>query len=202
MEKLELKDTLKVGDWKELENMKLEDLGTEQVYDGIIVSGYELHDWEHPNGNGELYTRNAFDEFVQDYFVKGGLNMPLTVQHGERLEDIVGKVVSMRVTEDGLHFDCYLPRTLERYDTLKTLLSEGLLSFSKEGYATDYEWVTDEKDAAGGHLLINKMSMTALSLVTTPANCRGLDRVAEIRNRLQFVNETQKQTNIVDELFS
>lgn len=124
------------------------------------------------NANGERYTREALDKFVQNYFVKNDLNIPLTLMHGERLEDVIGKVLSIDVTDKGFKIQAYIPKTAIRYETVKAYLQEGILQgFSKDGWATSYD---EKKDEDGNdYLEISEIALTAVSLVTTPANALG-----------------------------
>ena len=79
-----VRDTVLLGDWEKIEkqsartiNPKLED----EILDGLIIKGYEMK-WNKTNENGEQYDKTAFDEFIQQYFVEGKLNMPVDINHG------------------------------------------------------------------------------------------------------------------------
>lgn len=174
-----IQDAALIGEWKEVNGTDVENKGL----DGIILSGMETA-FGVTNANGERYTREALDKFVQNYFVKNDLNIPLTLMHGERLEDVIGKVLSIDVTDKGFKIQAYIPKTAIRYETVKAYLQEGILQgFSKDGWATSYD---EKKDEDGNdYLEISEIALTAVSLVTTPANALGFDSV-KVTNATKF----------------
>lgn len=186
MDKIKIHNSILIKSYKECENVVYtrNSADSPDKLDGILISGMELNDWTVPNVNNELYDKFAFDEFINEYFINNGLNMPVTLQHSSDIDDVIGKVLKCEVSDEGLLFDVYLPKTFTKYNQAKALLNENMLSFSKEGYATDYEFINDN----AGHqvMKINKMSITSLSLVTTPANPNPLADVIE--NALKFEN--------------
>ena len=171
MEAKKIQDAVLINEWKEVNGTELEGKGL----DGIVLSGMETA-FGVTNANGERYTREALDKFVQDYFVANNLNIPLTLMHGERFEDIIGKVLSIDVTDEGFKIQAYIPKTAPRYEAVKSFLQEGILQgFSKEGWATGYESKEDED--GNEYIEISEIALTAVSLVTTPANALGFDSV-------------------------
>jgi hypothetical protein len=179
MKAKKIQDAVLIGEWKEVNGTDVENKGL----DGIILSGMETA-FGVTNANGERYTREALDKFVQDYFVANDLNIPLTLMHGERFEDVIGKVLSIDVTDKGFKVLAYIPKTAIRYKTVKAYLQEGILQgFSKEGWATGYESKPDED--GNEYLEISEIALTAVSLVTTPANALGFDSV-KVTNATKF----------------
>lgn len=179
MKAKKIQDAVLIGEWKEVDGTNLDEKGL----DGIVLSGMETA-FGVTNANGERYTREALDKFVQDYFVANDLNIPLTLMHGERFEDVIGKVLSIDVTDKGFRIQAYIPKTAIRYKTVKAYLQEGILQgFSKEGWATGYEEKEDED--GNGYFEISELALTAVSLVTTPANALGFDSV-KVTNATKF----------------
>ena len=179
MEAKKIQDAVLIGEWKEVDGTNLDEKGL----NGIVLSGMETA-FGVTNANGERYTREALDKFVQDYFVANDLNVPLTLMHGERFEDVIGKVLSIDVTDKGFKILAYIPKTAPRYEAVKAYLQEGLLQgFSKEGWATGYEEKEDED--GNGFIEISELALTAVSLVTTPANALGFDSV-KVTNATKF----------------
>lgn len=174
-----IQDAVLINEWKEVNGTELGEKGL----DGIVLSGMETA-FGVTNANGERYTREALDKFVQDYFVANDLNIPLTLMHGERFEDIIGKVLSIDVTDEGFKILAYIPKTAPRYETVKSFLQEGILQgFSKEGWATGYEEKPDED--GNSYIEISELALTAVSLVTTPANALGFDSI-KVTNATKF----------------
>lgn len=198
-EKIKIQDTTLIGSWEEVTDLELSAItkrdGDDARLDGLIVKGYETK-FGVTNENGERYEPGCIDDFVQRYFIDHSLNMVVDLQHGWGIDDQVGRVVYLETNAVGFYFVAYIPRTVARYDQVRTLLQEGILQgFSKCGYATDFDWVTEK----GGdeYLLIRKMSIVSVSLVTSPANPIPFDSVGEIRNRLEYRNTVRKKRTIL-----
>lgn len=134
----------------------------EQAEGGMVIEA-QLKVWDKANYNGEVYLKDSYDEFIKDYYADHQLNMPLTVQHGQRVEDIIGKILSLDKTEEGLVVKAQILDGLPNTETVKTLVKAGVLQgLSDEGYATDYDY----KDNAW---TIKSAAILAISLVATPA---------------------------------
>lgn len=88
------------------------------------------------------------------------------------------------MTDKGFKIQAYIPKTAIRYETVKAYLQEGILQgFSKDGWATSYD---EKKDEDGNdYLEISEIALTAVSLVTTPANALGFDSV-KVTNATKF----------------
>lgn len=190
-------DEVLLGDWKETQDIPTETLrkwtNDPARLDGLILRGYEMK-WNTTNENGEQYERTAFDDFIKSYFVDGGLNMTVDINHEgwHDWQTICGRVLYIEVNSVGFYFVVYVPRTFEDYDRLKWRLQEGIIQgFSKEGWATDWD-VRWKEDGSFDYELIKKMKVTSVSLVSTPANGLDFERMQEVRNALRF-------RNIIDE---
>ena len=178
-----LTDSVKIQSFRTAEN---EAFGTETL-NGLILTGYETKFTGEANTNGEIYTKGAVDNFINDYFVKNDLNMPLYLQHKDDLQHICGKVLKFVVNDNGYHIEAYVPSDYPNYNYLKFLLQNKILQgFSKEGYITDWE------ELKNGALQVNEIAITNISLVTVPANAQKFD-FTETKNALIFKNETKKE---------
>lgn len=199
MKKYQIKDTVIFGDYKEVEGLQLRDITNDpkddEVLDGILLYAYESK-FTRINFNFERYTKEALDDFIKEYFIANGLNMPLTCQHRSDRENTIGKVLVLEVNTQGYYFVCYIPKGIFGYDDIKIKIKAGILQgLSKEGWATDYEW---KKDTNGNEYVeIRKFELESVSLVSLPANALRLEKAKEVQNKLQFENKTNKKT--VDE---
>ena len=118
------------------------------------------------NLNGEKYAPDAFDDFINDYYVKNGYEIPLTVQHSQDVRDIIGKVTSVDKKDDGLYINAVILHTLPIFETIKTLIDAKILrGVSDEGFAMG-DWISSEKEQ---YFNVTKAEILAVSLVTTPS---------------------------------
>lgn len=192
MNRIPITDGVKLGNWEEVTSLPLSSItrrdedNTTQL-DGLILKGYETK-FGSTNGNREQYAPGCLDEFIQDYFIDRGLNMAVDVQHGWSVDDQVGRVIYIEVNTVGFYFVAYVPRSVSRYEQIKSLLKEGILQgFSKCGWAT--EWNDHyASDGSYDYTEILKMEIVSVSLVTAPANAIPFEQAAEIRNTLSFRN--------------
>ena len=195
--RLEVKDAALIGDWEEISAVPLSKYTKRDtdvaMLDGIIVKGYETK-FNVTNENGERYAPNCIDKFVQRYFVDNELNMVVDVQHSERVDDQVGRVIYLEVNTVGFYFVAYIPRTIARYEQIKNLLKERILQgFSKYGWATEWEYHYKE-DGTFDYVQFNEFTLASVSLVTMPANAIPFESVGEpVRNRLQYYNSLAEQ---------
>jgi len=209
MEKKQIFDSVPLGSYELVEGKGLKlstitkNAGDNQVLDGLILRGYETK-FGKTNENFEQYDPHCFDEFIENYFVKNKLNMPLTIQHRGDLMHLAGRVLVLEVNSVGFYFVCYIPKTYKYYEEVKNLLQEGILQgLSKCGWATDWDWVETDRKTGEGYMLIKKMEILEVSLVATPANPLALEKTQEIKNALQFVkNEGKKKAQGTDEAFA
>lgn len=190
MKKLKINDAVMLSSWEEVDNIKLssitkKDSDTENL-NGIIVKGYEMK-YNVTNENGERYAQGCVDKYINDYFVSNKLNVPVDVMHGERFEDLIGRVLLIESNSVGFYIVAYIPTTAPRFTEIKNALKEGMLQgFSKLGYTTDYEFKY-KKDGSFDYMLINEIAICSVSLVATPANRLGFEKVGEIKDSTAFV---------------
>lgn len=193
-------DAVKLGSWDEVEKLQTETIKTADAnkadkLDGLIIKGYETK-FGKTNNNGERYEKDCLDEFVQEYYIKNKLNLPVTIQHQEDLQHVVGRVLLIEVNSVGFYFVCYIPRAIENYNSILTRIREGILQgMSKEGWVEwediDYSY---KKDGSFDYVTYKKFTLTAISLVTTPANAIPFEKVQQVQNELQF----HKKQNAID----
>lgn len=191
-ERLPLVDVVKIGDYKEVEDLDLVTITKNEEdknkkLNGLLIYGYETKFADGTNENGERFSKDALDKFLEEYYVKRKLNMPLTVQHGWSRADAIGRVLIIEVNSVGFYFVCYIPKGVEGYDDIKLKISEGILQgLSKEGWSTKGK-IFRNKEGEFDYYLVEEMEMLGVSLVTTPANGNPLEKAREIRNGLQFI---------------
>ena len=141
----------------------------------LRISGY-FKKWGNINGNGEKYAEDAYDDFIEEYFVKNKLNIPVDVLHYSDIYHLVGKVISLEKNTVGLKAIVELSKGAIYYDNIVKMLKDGLLQgFSDMGWAYDYEYERD-------YIFIKKAMIQKLSIVDLPAEPLGL----EFKNATQF----------------
>ncbi len=196
--------------WKELQGIRASEIThrdeDNEILDGLVIKGYEMK-WGETNANGERYEKTAFDKFIQSYFVERGLNMPVDINHeGSRnYNAICGRVLYIETNSVGFYFVVYIPRGYAEYGKVKFMLEQGLLQgFSKEGWATDWEFIWN-KDGTLAYELIKEIQVVSVSLVSTPANGLRFEKSQEVKNVTQYVNKiikTAQPANTMDALFN
>lgn len=196
MEKHIIWDSVLIGDWQDVQGLPLSTITKRaddtETLDGLVVKGYEMK-WGTTNENGERYEAGCFDDFISRYYVANGLNVTVDVQHDERPEWLVGRVLYIETNTVGFYVVAYIPRTERNFDAVKSKLQNGILQgFSKCGLVEDSEY-RYKQDGSFDYELIKKISLLSVSLVATPANGVPFDVVAETRkNRLEYVNKTKR----------
>lgn len=199
MEKIKINDAVLIGKYSEVEDLELSAI-THNTQDttklnGLLVYGYETKFAGGTNENYERYTKECLDEFIKRYFVDNKLNMPVTLQHRNDIDHLCGRVLIVEVNSVGFYFVAYIPKSLPNYGTILSLITEGILQgFSKEGWATDYEYkYTSDGDL--DYIQINKMEILGVSLVTTPANGNPFESVkkTKIDDATKFVNNRKDE---------
>ena len=211
MDIYKITDTTKINDFKEVDNMELSKItrneGDKEILTGMIISGYEMK-FGKINENREMFEPTCIDEYMQDYFIKNKLNVPVTILHRDDITHLVGRVLVVETNTNGFYFVVYIPRGVAGYDDIKLKVKEGILQgFSKEGWSEEYE-VKYTKDGAFDYILIKKLIFASLSIVATPANSLRFDKVGEtmnIINSTKFVNKNtpdEKPSEDLSEIFN
>jgi phage head maturation protease len=153
-------------------------------------------EWGKINENRELYTKDAFDKFIQNYFVERDFNLVVDIEHaGHDPQWLAGRVIYAEINSRGMYYIVYVPRTYVHFDMVRNLLQEGILQgFSKMGYATQIDWDDDEN--GDWYEIISEFKLLAMSLVSTPANGMQFEKLQEVkRNGLVFRNVDKEQTH-------
>lgn len=195
-ERHEIKDAVLIGDWKEVSDLQTSAITHNEAdtskLNGLLLYGYETK-FGKTNTNGERYTKECLDKFINEYFVANKLNMPVTIQHHDDLAHLCGRVIYCEVNTTGFYFVCYIPKALPNYTHIKALIEEGVLQgLSKEGWCMDGEWVY-KKDGSFDYYRIDEMMLISVSLVACPANRVTFEKAAEIKNTLAFENKCGKK---------
>ena len=201
MERIRIQNTTLIGSYEEVTGVPVATIAKNDTsgatLDGLIIRGYETKfgRGKEPNTNGETFESGCFDDFVEEYFVKNKLNLPVDILHRSDLEHLAGRVLIMEVNTVGFYFVVYIPKSYKHYDTVRHLLKEGILQgFSKSGWAYDYDCIYGT-DGNFSHVHVKKMSIYSLSLVDVPANAQPFEKVqeTEIKNALNFVRRTEEE---------
>lgn len=207
-------DSVMIGDWEEINKLPLSSITKNaddvEVLDGLIVRGYEMKFADGTNTNGERYTKDCIDKFIQSYFVEKGFNMPVDIEHDGRPEWLAGRVIYIESNNTGFYYVAYIPRTYMHYDAVKSLLANKVLQgFSKCGWATDWE-AHYNPDGSFDYELVKEIEIVRMSIVSTPANGVTFEKVQEIQNATRFRklvdeddtdNETKKNSKAFADLF-
>lgn len=189
-------NTTIIGSWEEVQAIPAStitksstDTGT---LDGLLVRGYEMK-FGAKNENWEVYSKDAFTKYIENYFVKNKINIPVDLQHYTDLYNTCGRVIYAEVNTTGLYFVAYIPKGVAQYEDIKFKLKEGILQgFSKYGWATDYTYKYDN-DGNFDYMQINEFQICSVSIVSTPANAVTFEKMQEIKNATTFVDNTKKK---------
>lgn len=187
---IKISDAVAIGEWKEVKGLEQSAIthnptDTEKL-DGMLIYGYETK-FGKTNTNGERYTKDCLDKFINEYFVENKLNIPVTIQHWGNMAALCGRVIYCEVNTTGFYFVCYIPKALPEYEGIKVRVQEGILQgLSKEGYCTDAEWMEKGDEE---FWQINEMMLLGISLVATPANAVTFEKATEIKNKTEFRNK-------------
>ena len=192
-EKRIVRDSVLIGEWKDVQDLPLSSITKRaddvEKLDGLVIKGYEMK-WGATNENGERYAQGAFDDFINNYYIKNGLNVVVDVQHDERPEWLCGRLLYIETNTVGFYLVAYIPRTEQAFEAVKSKLKNGLLQgFSKCGYVNEGRCMY-KQDGTFDYYQIDKMSLLSVSLVATPANGVPFEGVGEVKNRLEYVNKT------------
>ena len=194
-EKRIVRDSVLIGEWKDVQDLPLSSITKRaddvEKLDGLIIKGYEMK-WGKTNENGERYAQGAFDDFINNYYIKNGLNVVVDVQHDTRPEWLCGRLLYIETNTVGFYLVAYIPRTEQAFEAVKSKLQNGLLQgFSKFGFVDDGHYVLKDNGKVD-YFQIDKIRLFAASLVATPANGVPFEGVGEVKNRLEYVNKTHE----------
>ena len=192
-EKRIVRDSVLIGEWKDVQDLPLSSITKRaddvEKLDGLIIKGYEMK-WGATNENGERYAQGAFDDFINNYYIKNGLNVVVDVQHYEDPFWLCGRLLYIETNTVGFYLVAYIPRTEQAFEAVKSKLQNGLLQgFSKYGFVDDGHYVFKDNGKVD-YFQIDKIRLFAASLVATPANGVPFEGVGEVKNRLEYVNKT------------
>ena len=203
MDKLKIENSSFFQSWEEVSDIEASTLtkndNDNERLNGLIIKGYEMK-FDSINENREKYDPGCFDEFIQRYFIDHELNMVVSLQHSQDVDNLCGRVLYLEINTVGCYFIVYIPSTYIKYEQVKNLLKEGILQgLSKEGYTTDYQYIYTE-DGDFDYLQINKMDICSVSLVSQPANGIKFEAIkeTEIKNTLNYVNTQPKEEELND----
>ncbi len=195
MEAKQIRNTILFGNYEDVKDLPLENIvkgGGNERLNGLILRGYETKFNSTKNENGEVFEKDCLNEFIENYFVKNGLNMAVDVQHRDDIYHLCGRVLVVEVNSVGFYFVVYVPRTYVNYDILKGLIENKIIQgFSKYGWAYDYEYkYTPQGDF--DYMLVKKMSIQSISLIAAPANGIAYEKAQEIKNATKFIKEEKE----------
>ena len=205
-EKRIVRDSVLIGEWKDVQDLPLSSITKRaddvEKLDGLIIKGYEMK-WGATNENGERYAQGAFDDFINNYYIKNGLNVVVDVQHFEDPYWLCGRLLYIETNTVGFYLVAYIPRTEQAFDAVKSKLQNGLLQgFSKYGFVDDGHYVFKDNGKVD-YFQIDKIRLFAASLVATPANGVPFEGVGEVKNRLEYVNKTHEvEEGAMNKLFN
>ena len=189
-----------IGDWQEVSTFEeaktiIPELAPQEI-NGLVLKGYEMK-WNTTNENLERYEQTAFDDFINSYFIENKLDMPVDINHEgySNWQAYCGRVLYLERNSVGFYFVVYVPKDYPEYDRLVWCLRNHIIQgFSKEGYATDWDFIKDD-EGRFQYELIKSMKLLSVSLVGTPANGIPFEKMQEVKNGLQYVvkDTTEKE---------
>ena len=203
MEALKICDTTKINDYKEVDNLELSTItknnSDKERLSGLILYGYEMK-FGDKNENQEKYTPDSITKYIQKYFVENKLNIPVTILHRDDIQHLAGRVLVVETNGVGFYLVAYVPKSYVNYSILVNLIKDGILQgFSKEGWATDYEYHYKENRDLD-FVLIKELMFNKLSIVDTPANGLNFERIATtVENSTKFVNNVPKKDRTLEQ---
>ena len=155
---------------------------------GFEVKG-TLTKFDYRNENDATFKSGSYDKFVDEYFIRNSLNVPVCLQHNDYdIRNICGKVKELTKTESGVEVVAYVPKSAYYYNLIKNYIQEGILQgFSNAGYALEGEY--SEKDGFS----IEEFALLHVALVTTPADVNGVFQQNTIFKG--FGNEVKNEEN-------
>ena len=135
-----------------------------ETEDGLLITAV-LKNFTRPNGNGELAEPDAYDEFVTEYYEKGGYNLPLCYMHDTA--NIIGVVTELSRDDAEMRMKATILKTCPQYDYISDLVRRGILGGVSDGSFVDGEY--EETEDGGCIFHVKKGAMCEVSVVTVPA---------------------------------
>ena len=124
-----------ISEWKDVQDVPLSSITKRaddvEKLDGLIIKGYEMK-WGDTNENGERYAQGAFDDFLNNYYIKNGFNVVVDVQHDPRPAWLCGRLLYIETNTVGFYLVAYITPTEQAFEAVKSKLQNGLVQgFSK-----------------------------------------------------------------------
>ena len=102
-----IKDAVMLGNWEIVNDKRASEIthrdNDDEPLHGLLFKAYEMK-WNEVNTNGEMYDQAAFDDFIENYFVGRKFNMPVTVEHSNDPQWVVGRVLYIERNSVGFYF--------------------------------------------------------------------------------------------------
>jgi len=155
----------------------------------IVIEGYEtVHN--KTNYNGQRYAANAFEKWINEYFIQHNFNMPLTLQHQDDIMHIIGYIDTIEQRKEGLYIKAVIPSGIANFEHIQTLLKHNILNgFSKTGWVVKSSQQQDP-ETKEIYRLIEEIELIDISLVTIPANAQPITSKTE--EKLNFINKVDE----------
>lgn len=132
---------------------------------GIEVRGY-VTDFTSVNANGQKFEKNSYDEWVNGYFEKNDLNIPIDLMHVRDMQHLAGICKKFVKKSDGVEITAFIPKGVYFYNLIKLLIDNGVLQgFSNMGYMTDWDY-----DRQTDCYIVKGFALISISLVDVPAD--------------------------------
>lgn len=160
-----------------------DDAGTEI---GFEVRGV-LTTFDVRNENGHIFTKQSYDKFVDDYFIKNSLNVPLCLLHNDGdPRTLCGIVKSMTKTDSGVEIVGFVFKSAYYYNMIKDQIEKGLYQgFSNAGSIMEAEYNSDT-DA----VIIKDFALMHAAIVCNPSDTGAK---LQVENTVFKGFETQKE---------
>lgn len=132
---------------------------------GFEVRGL-LTSFDFVNVNGLNFTKESYDDFVENYYIANGLNVPLCILHNDTdIRNVCGYVREMTKEEGGVRIVGFVSKSAYYYKLIRNYIESGVLQgFSNCGGVTDYDFNED------GSLTVKAFSLLHVALVCIPAD--------------------------------
>lgn len=141
---------------------------------GFELSG-TLTTFDVRNENGGVFRSGSYDKFVDDYFVKHSLNVPLCLLHDDTdIRNLCGVVKSMTKTDNGVEMVAFVPRSAYYYNLIKAYVENGIL----QGFSNAGGVISGRYDDEADTYEISEFALQHVALVAEPADTTATFKVA------------------------